>query len=87
MKINKSANCGTLQSNDVFIRIYPAEQGIEVNLTSSVMAQFGEQIEKVVRETLKELEVDACRLVVEDHGALDCTIKARVETAVKRAHE
>ena len=36
-------------------------------------------------ETLDRLEVTDAKVTVVDHGALDCTIKARVECAVFRA--
>jgi citrate lyase subunit gamma (acyl carrier protein) len=87
LEIAKQAVCGTLQSNDCFIRLYPHDDGIELDIKSSVMAQFGKQIEKVARETLADMGVTSCRLFLEDKGALDYTIRARVETAVKRANE
>lgn len=78
---------GTLQSNDCFVRIFPSEQGIELNLESPVKMQFGSQMEQIILKTLADQGVDAARLIVEDRGALDCTIAARVETAVRRANE
>ncbi|MDO5718900.1 MAG: citrate lyase acyl carrier protein [Tissierellia bacterium] len=87
MQVKNEAVSGTLQSNDCFVRIYPGDNGIELDLKSSVIKQFGEQIEFVIRETLKENNIENCRIIVEDKGALDCTIKARVETAVKRSNE
>ncbi len=44
-------------------------------------------MENVVRDTLKQMQVANCRIVIEDKGALDYTIRSRVETVVKRAHE
>lgn len=85
MTIVRESVCGALQSNDCFVRIAPAADGIELKLSSPVLYEFGGQIEKVVRETLKELNVKSCKIIIEDKGALDCTIKARVETAVRRA--
>ena len=49
------------------------------------MERFGEAIEKAVREQLSECGVATARVRVADRGALDCVIKARVETAVRRA--
>ncbi len=87
MRINNPAVCGSLQSNDCFVRIYPAEDGIQLELTSTVMQQFGKQIEKVIRETLERMGITGCRLVLEDKGALDYTIRSRVETVVRRAND
>lgn len=86
MNITKPAICGSLQSNDCYVRIYPGKNGIELELSSPVFQQFGTQIEKVVRDTLEAMQITRCRLVLEDKGALDYTIRARVETVVKRAH-
>ncbi len=86
MQIKKETVCGTLQSNDCLVRIEPAET-LELHLKSSVMAEFGVQIKNAVQEVLDTFEVRACRLFLEDKGALDCTIKARVETALRRAYE
>lgn len=74
-----------MESSDIFIMVQPNEGGIEINLESIVMKQFGKQIEKVIMETLKELEVENAIIVAKDRGALDYTIKSRVETAIKRA--
>jgi citrate lyase acyl carrier protein len=60
---------------------------IELDLKSSVMQEFGAQIEAAVREVLEQFGVTACKLFLEDKGALDCTIKARVETVLRRANE
>ena len=86
MDIKKVAKAGTLESNDIYIMIMPSEEkGIELDLESIVMKQFGEEIRKVILETLKELKVERAIVKAQDKGALDYTIKARVETAVKRA--
>ncbi|KYO66717.1 MULTISPECIES: citrate lyase acyl carrier protein [Thermovenabulum] len=85
MKITKPAKAGTMESNDIYIMVYPNEKGNEIQLDSIVLKQFGKQIEKVIMDTLKELEVENALVVAKDRGALDYTIRARVETAIKRA--
>lgn len=87
MKIVKPAKAGTMESNDIYIMVYPNEKGNEIQLDSIVLKQFGKQIEKTIMDTLKELEVENALVVAKDRGALDYTIKARVETAIKRALE
>lgn len=79
-----SASAGTLESSDVYVEIGPAESGIEIDLNSVVQAQFGDDILAVVREVLDECGVDKAKLTIQDRGALDCVIRARVETAVMR---
>lgn len=92
MKIIKEAIAGTLESCDIQILLASNEdggsgedEGIEIELKSSVEKQFGKQIRKVIMETLKKLEIDNVKVVAIDKGALDCTIKARVECAAYRA--
>ena len=41
--------------------------------------QYGDQIKRVVYETLGNLGVKDVKITIVDKGALDCTIKARVE--------
>lgn len=84
MEIQKSAVAGTLESSDVMVTVEPGE-GIEVILSSSVMNRYGRQIRATVLETLQRLEVRDARVTVMDQGALDCTLKARVECAVFRS--
>jgi len=87
MKIEKLAVAGTLESSDAMVTVEPAEpgEGIDFELDSVVIHQFGDQIKKVVLETLERLDVQDAHVSVMDKGALDCTLKARVECAVFRA--
>jgi citrate lyase subunit gamma (acyl carrier protein) len=86
MKISKAAKAGTLESNDILVMVVPKEgTGIELELESIVMKQFGEDIKKVILDKLEELQVEDIIIKAQDKGALDYTIKARVETAIKRA--
>ena len=88
MQIIKTGVCGTMESSDIMIRIEPKDsEGVEIDLTSSVMQQFGRQIETVIRETLASLSVDNVTVTAVDKGALDCTIRARVSTASYRGAE
>lgn len=86
MEILNTAIAGTLESSDVQVMVEPADGGIELELESSVINQYGKQIRAVIMETLKRLEVKNAKLRVIDKGALDCTIKARVECAVFRSN-
>lgn len=85
MQIEKNAMAGTLESSDALVTVEPGEDGVELELTSSVMNQYGRQIRATVLETLDRLGVTQGRVTVVDKGALDCTIKARVECAVLRS--
>lgn len=84
MEIKLSASAGTMESSDVYVEIEPGTDGIKLQLESVVMGQFGETIEKAVRNVLEELDVKNANIRVVDRGALECVIRARVETAVLR---
>ena len=45
------------------------------------------EIEKATREVLAECGIDKANVRVVDRGALECVIRARVETAAVRAKE
>ena len=85
MQIEKNAMADTLEFSDALVTVEPGEDGVELELTSSVMNQYGRQIRATVLETLDRLGVTQGRVTVVDKGALDCTIKARVECAVLRS--
>ena len=87
MEIKKPAVAGTLESSDCQVTVEPGDGQVEFELESAVMHQFGKQIRKVVMETLAHLDVKDVRITVVDKGALDCTIRARVEGAVYRSVE
>lgn len=84
MKIEKSAMAGTLESSDAQVTVEPAE-GLELSIQSSVLNQYGRQIKATVLETLNRLDVKDAKVTIVDKGALDCTLKARVECAVFRS--
>lgn len=74
-----------MESNDAMILIEPGEGDVEIAIESVVMRQFGHQIEEAVKSVLDEYEIDDARVWVRDKGAVECTLKARTETAVLRA--
>lgn len=87
MEILKPAMAGTLESSDCQVTVEAGEGTIDLSLDSVVINQFGNQIRKVVLETLERLGVSSVKITIVDKGALDCTIKARIEGAVYRSLE
>ena len=83
-EILQRATAGTLESSDVFVTLEPNASGLDIEIDSVVFNQFGEAIRRVVEEVLSEQEVQNAKLSIVDRGALDCVIRARVETAVLR---
>ncbi len=84
MNIKTNAVAGTLESSDVYVKVEPCDQ-LEIEIESVVYNQFAEQIKKSVMEVVEEQGVTTGKISVNDKGAIDCVIKARVETAIKRA--
>ena len=87
VEIKRSVSAGTMESSDAYVEIEPAASGVEVQLESVVQEQFGEQIRSVVWEVLQEHGVENANIRVIDRGALECVIRARVETAILRGKE
>ena len=88
MKLITTGNAGTMESNDIMITVEPSDGGgVQVELTSSVYQQFGKQIIAVIRETVAGYGVENAVITAVDKGALDCTVRARVATALTRAAE
>ncbi|MCD8122900.1 MAG: citrate lyase acyl carrier protein [Clostridiales bacterium] len=87
MEIKKYGTAGTLESSDAMVTVEPVEKGsgIDFELESAVIHQYGNSIRKTVLTTLENLGVEDVRIRVVDKGALDCTLKARVEAAVYRS--
>ena len=84
MKITKDAIAGTLESSDAQIRIAP-NSSLEIELNSSVGKQFGDDILATINEVLAQFNVTAAKIIVEDKGALDCVLRARLKAALLRA--
>ena len=85
MEITRPAVAGTQESSDCQVMIEEGDGKVEFSLESSVINQYGNQIRKVALETLKNLGVDNAKVTMVDKGALDCTIKARIEAAGYRS--
>ncbi|MBQ3079826.1 MAG: citrate lyase acyl carrier protein [Clostridia bacterium] len=85
MEIKKAAAAGTMESNDAMIMIEPGDGELEIFVDSVVARQFGKQIERAVMEVLSQYEIEDAHVLVRDKGAVECTLKARCETAILRA--
>lgn len=86
MKIINSAQAGTLESSDVYIQVNPIDEDIvDIELESSVEELYGEMIEELIRDILKQMDVSHVNVKVQDKGAMDLVIKARLQAAVLRA--
>ena len=86
MELIKTGMAGTVESGDILVEVEKTEgTGLEIQLDSTVMGLYGRRIREVITETVAECGVDGIRIVASDKGALDCTIRARIKTAILRA--
>lgn len=86
MKVVKSAMAGTLESSDILVKVRPAtETGLQIHVDSTVEPQFGDQIRATIEEVVAGFGLTALQVDVEDKGALDCVIRARLQAAILRA--
>ncbi len=79
-------SAGSLESSDCLITISDSDKQ-EIVIESVVFEQFGDQIKEVILNTLKEYKIDNMHVTCLDKGALDYTIKSRLETAILRRGE
>lgn len=88
LEIKKTATAGTAESSDIMVIIKKNEQeGNSISLQSSVEKQFGAQIRATIEAVLEKFDIHNAQIQAIDQGALDCTIQARMTTAVLRACE
>jgi citrate lyase subunit gamma (acyl carrier protein) len=87
MQLKIPAQAGTLESSDALVLVEPvaAGTGRQIELESNVMLQYGRRIRQQVMTTLDRMCVADVRILVKDKGALDATVQARVETAIRRS--
>ncbi|KFZ27266.1 MAG: Citrate lyase acyl carrier protein [Candidatus Izimaplasma bacterium HR2] len=77
---------GSLESSDCLITISDSDT-LDITIESVVFKQFGDDILEVITNTLKEHKIDKLKVLCQDKGALDYTIKSRLETAILRRGE
>ena len=85
MELKHGAVAGTLESSDIMVTVLPGAGSTRISLTSTVEAYYGDSIREIICQVLRELGVENVQVEAVDHGALDCTIRARLTTAVRRA--
>ncbi len=81
----RSGPSGEKIRSDLVVRYEPGEQPLELVLRSKVAYLYGAAIESAVRRVVEAFDVERGRLEVEDFGALEWVILARVEACLRRA--
>ena len=79
-------SAGSLESSDCLITISNSDT-LNIVIESVVFKQFGDDILEVIKKTLKQHKIEQLDVLCQDKGALDYTIKSRLETAILRRGE
>ena len=89
MSATRTAIAGTMESNDILITVSPSRQEGKhtIAVESIVMPQFGPAITAAIEDSLKQFDSGFVHIDARDRGALECTIKARMEAALLRYKE
>lgn len=74
---------GSYESSDCIMIVSDSKKLI-IDIESVVFEQFGDQIKAVIKETLSEHNITNIKIECKDKGALDYTVRARLETALQR---
>jgi citrate lyase subunit gamma (acyl carrier protein) len=81
----KMAQAGTLESMDCLVVVSGSEAGRVIEISGGTVVRFKASMEKKINDTLDALGADErLRISVQDNGALDVVLGARVEAAYKR---
>ncbi|MFA0887964.1 MAG: citrate lyase acyl carrier protein [Synergistales bacterium] len=80
----RMAQAGTLESADCLVTVVPAEE-FGLDYRGGNRKLFGERTRKLVLETLDRHGFSGVQVTIRDQGALELVIRARLETALKRA--
>jgi citrate lyase subunit gamma (acyl carrier protein) len=78
-----TASAGTLESSDCLVTVTLSGNGIEYEGANRSI--FFNRTEKIVREAMGKYSVENASVRIQDQGALEVTLRARVETAIERA--
>ncbi len=83
-----AGNMGKKIRSDCLVTYTPTtKEGIKISLQSKVQTMYGRQIKALCLDILNFFEIKNCRLDIQDAGANDFTISARVEAVLKKAHQ
>ncbi len=82
----KTISVGTLESSDCLITLKSA-QTLSIDIDSVVHEAFYDHIKAVVEKTLAQYNIEKIQVIVQDKGALDYTIIARLKSAIERWRE
>jgi citrate lyase subunit beta/citryl-CoA lyase len=85
-KIGEAGRRGDKVRSDAWVRVEPKSRGgLKLQVQTKVEAMYGDSVRALCGRVLETLDVKNAAVTVEDYGALEFALAARIETAVKRA--
>lgn len=82
---DKAVKAGSNDKGDLLVTLELTGTMREIEIESKVVKKFGEAIKEDVNCILDKYKIEGAKVLVQDSSALDFAVKARVETAIKRA--
>jgi len=80
-----AGNKGVGIRSDVWVEVSSAlSGGLQISIKSKVKALFGRQIRELTEKMLHFFKVESASVVIEDAGAVDFVLAARLEAAIKQ---
>ncbi len=87
-KIGIAGNKGPGIRSDCLVTLEITEKGgLEISISSKVSALFGDKIKELAEDILRHFGIEHANLKIEDRGALDFVLAARIEAAIKACIE
>lgn len=84
--MKRKASAGSMESSDVLVVIQDSDKRT-LTVNSIVEQQYGEQIAALAERIINESGLENVEVLIQDRGALDYAIQARLETAIARFKE
>ena len=63
--LKQNSIAGTMESNDIMIELFNDQVGRLIELESNVKEQFGDEILRIINETLDEYQIDNVKVDAE----------------------
>jgi citrate lyase subunit beta/citryl-CoA lyase len=84
--IGEAGHRGDRARSDCWVRVEArADGGVSLCVKSKVEVMYGDAVRRTCRAVLDALGIRSAEVTVEDQGAVDFVLAARIEAAVKRA--
>ncbi len=87
-RISSAGNYGKEIRSDCKVTIELTKSGgLKIDLASKVKEYFGDQIMSLAKKELEFFDIKNANILIEDRGALDYVITARIESAIKQVSD